>query len=162
MTQRPRSTTKPRMRQSIWRIPVLFGHRRASPATLIMLVLGSFFLFSFVNQVIRHAQLEQFREAVRADVTRLKAEKTVLEQQVEYVESNAYAELIAREQLGYARAGDTVLMPTFPDQVVSATDGTTLTTTLVAPTTPEPSRTTVAAAEPNWLRWWYMLRGSTP
>jgi cell division protein FtsB len=85
-----------------------------SPATLIVLVMGVFFLFSFVNQVIRQAQLEQLREEVRADVARLKTENTMLQHNVEYIESNDYAEQIAREQLGYAREGDTVLMPTYP------------------------------------------------
>jgi len=165
MTPRPRmrSTNKPGMRQSLWRIPSLFGRRRLSPATLIVLVMGIFFLFSFVNQVMRQAQLEQFREEVRADVARLKTENAVLAQSVEYVESNDYAEQIAREQLGYARAGDTVLMPTFPDQVVSNTITTAITNTLnsdLSPATTPP--TTVAATEPNWMRWWRMLRGNTP
>lgn len=167
MTQRPRtrSTSKPGMRQSIWRIPTLFGRRRMSPATLIVLVMGAFFLYSFVNQIIRQAQLEQFREEVRADVARLSSENATLQQSVEYVESNDYAEQIAREQLGYARAGDTVLMPTFPDQVVSSTVSiisttTTLTNTINSNTTTPP--TIVAPIEPNWMRWWRMLRGSTP
>ena len=173
MTQRPRtrSTSKPGMRQSIWRIPTLFGRRRMSPATLIVLVMGAFFLYSFVNQVIRQAQLEQFREEVRADVARLSSENTTLQQSVEYVESNDYAEQIAREQLGYARAGDTVLMPTFPDQVISSTVNTITTTTALTnsintntpnttPATIPP--TIVAPIEPNWMRWWRMLRGSTP
>jgi cell division protein FtsB len=152
------------MRQSIGRIPTLFGRRRMSPATLIVLVMGAFFLYSFVNQIIRQAQLEQFREEVRADVARLSSENAILQQSVEYVESNDYAEQIAREQLGYARAGDTVLMPTFPDEVVSNTISTvstttTLTNTINPNTTPA---TIVAPIEPNWMRWWRMLRGSTP
>jgi cell division protein FtsB len=135
-----------------------------SPATLIVLVMGAFFLYSFVNQIIRQAQLEQFREEVRADVARLSSENATLQQSVEYVESNDYAEQIAREQLGYARAGDTVLMPTFPDEVVSSTVSTvstttTLTNTINPNTTPA---TIVAPIEPNWMRWWRMLRGITP
>ncbi len=136
-----------------------------SPATLIVLVMGAFFLYSFVNQIIRQAQLEQFREEVRADVARLSSENATLQQSVAYVESNDYAEQIAREQLGYARAGDTVLMPTFPDQVVSSTVSTVSTTTTLTNTI-NPNTTTpptiVAPIEPNWMRWWRMLRGSTP
>jgi cell division protein FtsB len=136
-----------------------------SPATLIVLVMGAFFLYSFVNQIIRQAQLEQFREEVRADVARLSSENATLQQSVEYVESNDYAEQIAREQLGYARAGDTVLMPTFPDEVVSSTVNTVSTTTTLTNTI-NPNTTTpptiVAPIEPNWMRWWRMLRGSTP
>jgi cell division protein FtsB len=133
-----------------------------SPATLIVLVMGAFFLFSFVNQVIRQAQLEQFREEVRADVARLKTENAVLAQSVDYVESNDYAEQIAREQLGYARAGDTVLMPSYPDQVVSSTITTAITNTLNLAPTPATPPTIVADTEPNWMRWWRMLRSTTP
>ncbi|NBU64050.1 MAG: septum formation initiator family protein [Chloroflexia bacterium] len=150
---RAHSTKKPGMRQS-WRIPSLFGSRRISPATIIVLLLGIFFLFSFVNQVIRQAQLEQFREEVRADVARLKSENATLQQSVEYAESNDYAEQIAREQLGYAREGDTVLMTTFPDQIVSSTVTTAITPTLAL----NPPTPTVVPTEPNWMRWWRMLR----
>lgn len=164
MTPRPRtrSKTKQGMRQSIWRIPSLFGQRRVSPATLIILVLGTFFLYSFVNQLIRQAQLEQFRAEIRANVARLKSENAALQQSVDFVESNDYAEQIAREQLGYARTGDTVLMPTFPDQMVTGTVTTTtsnsLKTTPLLSIIPPPA---VATPEPNWMRWWHMLRGGT-
>ncbi len=164
MTPRPRtrSRTKQGMRQSIWRIPSLFGQKRVSPATLIILVLGTFFLYSFVNQLIRQAQLEQFRAEIRANVARLKSENASLQQSVDFVESNDYAEQIAREQLGYARTGDTVLMPTFPDQMVTGTVTTTTSNSLkktpLLSIIPPPA---VATPEPNWMRWWHMLRGGT-
>ena len=54
--------------------------------------------------------------------------------------SPAYAEQIAREQLGYAREGDTVILPSFPQ----------VTPTVLHPTTaPLPSPT----AQANWRGW---------
>lgn len=160
MNPRPsavRTTVKRTRRPSAWRWLSVFGRRRLSPAALVVVLIGGLFLFNFVNQVIRQAQLEQLREEVRADVARLTAENRDLRQSVLYYESNDYAELVAREQLGYARIGDTVIMPTYPDRVIS--DATTLTQPAVVSDT-VPIDTTALTTEPNWVRWWRMLSGA--
>ncbi len=160
MNPRPsavRTTVKRTRRPSAWRWLSVFGRRRLSPAALVVVLIGGLFLFNFVNQVIRQAQLEQLREEVRADVARLTAENRDLRQSVLYYESNDYAELVAREQLGYARIGDTVIMPTYPDRVIS--DATTLTQPAVVSDTVTID-TTALTAEPNWVRWWRMLSGA--
>lgn len=69
-----------------------------------------------------------------------------LEEEGLYRESDAYAELAAREQLGMARLGETVLLPT-----------------MVTPPLPQPSTDAAAmqplapsdATPPNYQRWWY-------
>jgi len=135
-----------------WLSPL--GQRRVSPATIIIVVVGALFLFNFVNQVIRQAQLEQMLETIHANGEKLKAENRDLRRQVLFYESNDYAEQVAREQLGYARLGDTVILPTYPDRVVTDTAilGKTATVSDTVVVTPVP--------EPNWMRWWRMLRGN--
>ncbi len=118
-----------------------------TPTTIILLVVSVLFVYNFVVQVVRQTQLEQYRDSIAQNVTRLRDQNAALNRSVTYFESRDYAESVAREQLGYARPGDTVMMPTFPDQLS--------TTAPVVPVTP----TTTAPTEPNWLRWWNMLSG---
>ncbi|MEN9936229.1 MAG: hypothetical protein RLZZ387_2808 [Chloroflexota bacterium] len=105
-----------------------------------MVVLSLWMLASFIGQIITSAQLERRRDALAAEIARLEAENARLEADVAYAESPAYAERVAREQLGYAREGDTVLLPTFPD----------VTPTPAAPT-PEPIPN--PTPRPNWRGW---------
>jgi len=70
-----------------------------------------------------------------------------LERETMYRESDAYAELAAREQLGMARPGETVLLPT-----------------MVTPPLPQPSDRSIehtasadAVVSPNYQRWWQAL-----
>jgi cell division protein FtsB len=111
------------------------------------------FAVNFVNQIIRQAQLEQYRDTLALEVSQQVVRNAELKQQVEYVESSEYAELVAREQLGYARPGDIVMMPTYPNQT-SDSVGTPMTMQEVTTTTQLP-------AQPNWQRWWQFLQ-STP
>ena len=118
-----------------------------TPTTIILLVVSVLFVYNFVVQVVRQTQLEQYRDSIEQNVKRLRDENAILERSVTYYESRDYAESVAREQLGYARPGDTVMMPTFPDQLSTN-----------APVAPTPN-TPPPVNEANWLRWWRMLRG---
>ncbi len=85
--------------------------------SMIMMAITLWMLTNFIGQLLTSAQLERRSQEVQVDIDRLKAEKRQLEQQVAYAESSAYAEQVAREQLGLAREGDTVILPTFPDVI---------------------------------------------
>lgn len=104
--------------------PEQIGKSGAQLVALGMVVLSLWMLASFVGQVLTSAQLERRREVLEGEIARIEAENAALAADVAYAESPAYAEKIAREQLGYAREGDTVVLPTFPD----------VTPTAVAPT----------------------------
>ena len=149
MSQRTRTRPtgeRSRKRQTLRDFASL-GRRRMTPTTIMLLVVSVLFVYNFVVQVIRQTQLEQYRDSIEQNVARLSEENTALERSVTYYESRDYAESVAREQLGYARPGDTVLMPTFPDQL-SITAPVILAQTSAAPNN-----------EPNWVRWWNILRG---
>lgn len=139
-TRTRQTTERPVQRaRAHWRR--MSGRRRFSPALAILIVVAGFFVVSFVNLVVRHAQLEQYKVTVTNDITELQVSNTELRQQVEYFESVDYAERVAREQFGYAREGDVVLMPTFPERTVLKS----------APTATAP--VVVTPAEPNWVDW---------
>lgn len=148
-----RSIAKRARRPRIQRWLSTLGGRRITPATIIMVVVGALFFYNFINQVVRQAQLEQLQAETLATVAGLEAENNQLREKMQYYESDDYAELIAREQLGYARPGDTVILPTYPDRVMS--DTTTIVQTGVISDTITP-----LTAEPNWMRWWRLLSGN--
>jgi cell division protein FtsB len=119
--------------------------------TLVLLGLSVWSLAGFVGQVITSAQMERREEELRAQNAQYVAENIALATQVAEAESPAHAEQILREQLGYAREGDTVVLPTFPQ----------VTPTVASPTE-QPAATVVP--DPNWRRWVRALlpAGSAP
>ena len=108
--------------------------------TLVLLGLSLWSLAGFIGQVITSAQMQRRMEQLRVENEQYVAENTTLATQVAEAESPAHAEQILREQLGYTRDGDTVVLPTFPQ----------VTPTPVQPTA-QPAATEVP--DPNWRRW---------
>jgi cell division protein FtsB len=108
--------------------------------TFILLALALWSLIGFIGQVITSAQMERRKEELRAENAQLVTEIATLAADVTEAESPVYAERILREQRGYARDGDTVILPTFPQ----------VTPTPAQPTA-QPAPTSVP--EPNWRRW---------
>ncbi|NJL34074.1 MAG: septum formation initiator family protein [Chloroflexaceae bacterium] len=68
-------------------------------------------MVNFVHQVIQSANLEARRVELQAEAARMETENQQLRGAVEFAESDAYVERIAREQLGYAREGEVVIVP---------------------------------------------------
>lgn len=101
-------------------------------------------LVGFVGQVIASAQLERRRDALQAEVARIEATNVALQRTVEYAESPAYAEQVARDQLGYAREGDTVIFPTIPEAPPADADAS------ITPLPPPPP-------QQNWRLWMQAL-----
>jgi cell division protein FtsB len=123
-------------------LPILsrLGRPGVHLLTLVLLALALWSLIGFVSQVITSAQIERRKEELRAENAQLATEIATLAADVDEAESPAYAERVLREQRGYARDGDTVVLPTFPQ----------VTPTPIRPTE-QPLPTSVP--EPNWRRW---------
>ena len=120
--------------------PIRLGRSGMHLITLGLVALSLWLLASFVGQVITSAQMERRKEELRAEVVRIEAENALLKEQLAYAESPVYAERIAREQLGYAREGDTVILPTFSESTP-------------VPAAPTPAPLPTSAPEPNWRGW---------
>lgn len=109
--------------------------------TLALVLLTISLLINFSSQVLQATRLETRRGTLATEVALLEAENQALQGAVEYAESNANVERVAREQLGYTRAGDTVLLPQFP-------------VATPVPTAAPPAALPPPAREPNWRQWW--------
>jgi cell division protein FtsB len=116
-----------------------------SLAGLIMILIG-LLMVNFVSQVMQSARLEARRIELEAEVAELTAENVRHAGRAEYVESDVYAELVARGQLSYAYEGDTVVL--------------TRVEPVSIPIEPEPEPTAEPEPAPpqpqieNWRLWW--------
>ena len=139
MPRRSRHTDTARAESAV---PILsrLGRPGVHVLTVVLLVLALWSLIGFIGQVITSAQMERRKAELRAENAQLATEIATLAADVIEAESPAYAERILREQRGYARDGDTVILPTFPQ----------ITPTPAQPTA-QPAPTSVP--EPNWRRW---------
>jgi cell division protein FtsB len=116
------------------------GRSGARLVVVALVALSLWLLANFVGQVIASARMDRQIVEKQAELAKAEAELASLKDRVAFAESPAYAEQVAREQLGFARAGDTVILPTLPDRkpVLAA-----------AAPIPLPA----PAPQPNWRGW---------
>lgn len=145
----------PRRRQPIGAPPLLnrlpgllrLGGRSALSLALgaLMLVFIGLLVANFIGQIMQSASLEARRAELEAEVAQMRDANATLSGAVAFTESDVYIERVAREQLGYAREGDIVILPR-----------------LIPPDTPaEPAPAEPPAPQPppipNWRLWWRAL-----
>ena len=120
--------------------PPQLGRSGVRIITIGLVVLSLWTLSGFVGQLLTSAQMQRSQAEVRAQNAQLATENATLATQVADAQSPAYAERILREQRGYARQGDTVILPSFPQTTPAPAQ---------AAATPAPT----AVPVPNWQRW---------
>ncbi len=113
--------------------------------TLALVVLTFSLMLNFINQVVQSSALEARKVQLEEEVARLEAETRYLRGAVDYARSDAYVEQAAREQLGYARDGEVVVLPQFPDVALEPY------------TAPQAVPSAPLTLAPNWQRWWQAL-----
>lgn len=119
-------------------------------ALLVLVLIAGSLLVGFVRMTWTLQQIKQAQAQAEAKVAEAKQVALQRKGEAEYRESDVYAEQAAREQLGYARDGDTVILPT----VVAPVPPTTVPTVQ-----PEASAPVDVADDPaaNYQRWWAAL-----
>jgi cell division protein FtsB len=118
-------------------------------ATLVLVLLSASMAVNFGELIVRGAEVQQKIARQRERNEAHRAEKAHLEALLGYYRSPVHVEMVAREQLGYAREGETVLLPQFVDAPAEAPP--------LPPTdagAPAPAEVPPAPLAPNWLRWW--------
>jgi cell division protein FtsB len=116
------------------------GRSGARLIALVLVALSLWLLVNFVGQVIASARMDRQIADKQAELTKLEDELAALKDRAAFAESPAYAEQVAREQLGFAREGDTVILPTLPERKA-------------APAAAAPAPLPAPAPQPNWRGW---------
>ena len=111
----------------------------------VMLVFIGLLVVNFVGQVIQSAGPEAQRSALEAEVAQMRAANSAIEGGVAFTESDVYVERVAREQLGYAREGEMVILPRLVAAAAAAPAAAALEAPFITPTMP------------NWQLWWRAL-----
>lgn len=122
---------------------------------LFLMLLAGGLMVGFVRMTWTQHQINQASERQRAENESQRAHNAALKGQAEFRESDVFAEQAAREQLGMAREGEVVLLPTI---VIPAAPPPSAQST--NPAAPAPEAAAAAAAEeiaPNYQRWWQAL-----
>lgn len=101
-----------------------FGSPGVVIATIVLVVLSLWLLVGLVDQVITGTRQERLIAAREQELATIVAQNNALGTAVAYATSPAYAEQVAREQLGYAKEGDTVILPSFPQVTPTAAQPT--------------------------------------
>jgi cell division protein FtsB len=135
--------------------PQVFARWGTRAVLLLLIVLACGLMVGFVRMTWTQHQINQASARQRAENEAQRGRNAALKGEAEFRESDVFAEQAAREQLGMAREGETVLLPT-----------------IVVPPSPQPSSAPsapgssapVAAllptqedAVPNYQRWWQAL-----
>ena len=117
-----------------------FGSPGVVVATVVVVILSLWLLVGLVEQVLTGARQDRKIAAVELELATIEARNSEYGTEVARAESPAYAEQVLREQLGYAREGDAVVLPSFPQVTPIVSNPTGV---------PIPSPTTQA----NWRGW---------
>ena len=120
--------------------PFGVGRSGARLIALVLVMLALWLLANFVGQVIASARMDRQIAEKQAEMVLIADENQALKDRLVFAQSPAFAEQIAREQLGYAREGDTVILPTLPERPA-----------VLAPAAPAPLPALLP--EPNWQGW---------
>lgn len=121
---------------------------------LFLMLLAGGLMVGFVRMTWTQHQINQASERQRAENESQRARNAALKGQAEFRESDVFAEQAAREQLGMAREGEVVLLPTI---VIPAAPPPSAQSTNPAAPVPEAAAAVEEDIAPNYQRWWQAL-----
>lgn len=121
---------------------------------LFLMVLAGGLMVGFVRMTWTQHQINQASERQRAENETQRARNAALKGQAEFRESDVFAEQAAREHLGMAREGETVLLPTIVVPAATPPAAQSPNPATLAPGSAAPAEEEIA---PNYQRWWQAL-----
>ena len=87
------------------------------PPTDILTVLVStaavFFALAFGGKLLEGYRLQRHNAVLRAEIDMRQEQQKQLKQRLDYVQTSAYVEKVAREQYRWVKAGETLVIPIF-------------------------------------------------
>ena len=134
---------------SPWRFFAVLG------GTLVLI-----FLVAFAGKAFQNYRIHQEAETLRLEVEELKREKAQLDETRAYVQTDAYVEKAAREELHWSKPGEIylVIVPESEGQAPQPESSDQTEATEPAPVTEEDTSHTDAL----WKSWWALFFDSPP
>jgi cell division protein FtsB len=127
------------------------------PPTDILTVLVStaavFFTLAFGGKLLEGYRLQRHNAMLSAEIEVREEQQEQLEQRLDYVQTPAYVEKVAREQYKWVRAGENLVITILRSRPVVAP-------TPAPPAGPTTEKTTATVS--HWSEWWNLLAGTAP
>jgi hypothetical protein len=121
---------------------------------LLVSTAAVFFTLAFGGKLLEGYRLQRHNAMLRAGIGGREEQQKQLQQRLDYVQTPAYVEKVAREQYKWVRAGENLVITIFRRRPV------------VEPTPNPPAGpttgTTVTQAVSHWPEWWNLLAGRAP
>ncbi|MBU0494054.1 MAG: septum formation initiator family protein [Chloroflexi bacterium] len=113
-------------------------------ATIAVGTLMVLFAVLFLQKAVEGQQTEAQAAALRGEIADIEQANAALETRIAYMQTEAYVERVAREELNLARPGETsyVVVPVGPRA------------TPVSPVAAEAPARSLPDSRPPWLQWW--------
>jgi cell division protein FtsB len=128
------------------RIPIITWVQFAG---IVTITISLTLLVGFAYKITTYDQIKQQAQALQDKLERVQTEHHELELRKAYVQTDAYVEKVAREDLNYGRFGDSVVMVKHVPGVAS-------------PPTPQPAEQVDSRDGPQWQAWYDLLFGESP
>jgi len=112
------------------------------------------FALAFSGKLLEGYRLQRHNALLNAEIERREQQQQGLQQRLDYVQTPAYVEKVAREQYRWVKAGENLVIAIFGSRPAAQPN----------PTSPTGSTTgtTVAQAVSHWPEWWNLLTGRAP
>lgn len=120
---------------------------------LLLIVLCVVFVSSYTNRLARKAEIEKQIAEWELRIAEAELHQQELQAELDYVNSPAYIEDVARNHLDMAREGDTVIV------VVPGTPTPEFQEDTGEPDVENAESSGLAADEPTWRQWFDLLLG---
>ncbi|MCX6043885.1 MAG: septum formation initiator family protein [Chloroflexi bacterium] len=127
-------------------LPTPSPTRNIRLALVILIVLCLIFIVSYTARLAKRAQLGVESHQWEERIEQATQKRLVLEAERQYVDSDAYVQKEARDELGMAKAGDSIVI------VIPSTP-----TPLIPSPEPQTETTTKVAGQANWQQWFELF-----
>lgn len=123
---------------------------------ILVVLTGLYFGYSFAREVVRAQFLANQAELHRRENAQFAAENRKLTRDLQYYQSDAYAELRARTDLNLRRPDEQIILPVLPPAAAATPDPDTAPAGL-APVAPGPAPAAPPPAGRTWDQWFALF-----
>jgi len=117
--------------------------------TVVFAIVAVFFGLAFAGKALEGYRVHRHNVILQAEISALEEQQEQLRERLEYVQTSAYVEQVAREQYKWTRDGETLVIPVFRQS-------------------PAPQASPMASPQPAasahedpptsyWQEWWSLL-----
>jgi cell division protein FtsB len=122
--------------------------------TVAVSTIAVLFVLAFGGKLLEGYRLQRHNAMLSAEIELRKEQQQELQRRLDYVQTPAYVEKVAREQYRWVKAGENLVITIFRSRPAAESTSTSPTGSTTG--------TTVTRAVSHWPEWWNLLMGRAP